>query len=154
MSWRSTIIAGSWLLATSLLAPAAARSQAADTAQIANGVLKAEDSRFEAMVLADTARLKTTMAEGLTYVHSSGRLETRTEYLTAVASGALQYQEFTVRKRYVHVLGPEAAAVAGLAHARATAGGRPIDVDVRYLAVYQRVAGQWRLLAWQTTWVT
>ena len=48
-------------------------------------------------------------------------------------------------------LSAAAAVVAGLAHARVESGGQLVEIDVRYLAVYERVGARWRFVAWQTT---
>lgn len=138
-------------LAWFLLAPALACSQNPDSAQVTEAILTVEDARFAAMVRRDTAWLRGALGDGLTYVHSTGRIETKEQYLAAVASGVLRYHEFTARERQVHLLGSSAGAVAGLAHARAVAAGQAMDADVRYLAVYQRRGHHWLLVAWQTT---
>jgi ketosteroid isomerase-like protein len=114
-------------------------------------VLALEDGRFAAMVRADTAWLRDALADDLSYVHSSARSETKMQYLESVGSGTLRYQEFTPRERRVRLLGAGAVVVIGLAHARAESGGQLVDVDVRYVAVYERVRERWRLVAWQTT---
>jgi ketosteroid isomerase-like protein len=103
------------------------------------------------MVRNDTVWLRDVLAEDLSYVHTSARHETKRQYLQSIGGGTLKYEAFTPLQRQVHLLGPEAAAVSGLAHARAVSGGQLIDVDVRYLAVYRRSGARWQLAAWQTT---
>ena len=131
-----------------------ALAQTPDTAATVRALVAFEDARFAAMVRADTAWLRDALADDLSYVHSSGRRETKVQYLESVGSGTMRYQEFTSRDRQVRLLGPRSAVVIGLAHARAISGGQPVDVDVRYLAVYERTGERWRLVAWQTTRVS
>lgn len=133
------------------LKPVAATGQTPDTAGLVRAVLVLEDARFSAMVRADTASLRTALADNLSYVHSSGRRENKTEYLAAVGSGAMRYEEFTPRERDVRFLSSRVAVVVGLAHARAVANNQPVDLNVRYTAVYERGAASWQLVAWQTT---
>ncbi len=142
----------SWLVSTLLaLAPIPANSQTLDTAAVVRAVFAVEDARFGAMVRADTAALRGALADNLSYVHSSGRRETKSEYLAAVGAGAMKYEEFTPRERDAHLLGTRVAVVVGLAHARAVSNNQPVDVNVRYTAVYERRADSWQLVAWQTT---
>jgi hypothetical protein len=128
--------------------------QQRDSAATVRALLAFEDARFAAMVRADTIWLRDALADDLSYVHSSGRHETKAQYLASVGSGTLRYDEFTPRERHARLLGDSAAVVVGLAHARAVSAGQSFDIDVRYQAVYVRTAGRWRLVAWQTTRVS
>ena len=51
-----------------------------DTDAIAAEVLKADDRRFEAMRKGDWAALDAALADDLTYVHSTARLESKAEH--------------------------------------------------------------------------
>jgi aspartate oxidase len=133
------------------LAPTPAASQVADSAAAVRSVLTTEDARFSAMIRADTAALRGALSNDLSYVHSSAHIETKAQYLESIGSHSLRYEVFTPRERRVRMLGPAAAMVVGLAHARAESGGQVMDADVRYLAVYESVRARWRLVAWQTT---
>ena len=145
-------ISDCWLVMTLLaLAPTPANSQTTDTAAVLRAVFGVEDARFAAMVRADTASLRSALADNLSYVHSSGRRESKGEYLAAVGSGAMKYEEFTPRERDARLLGPRVVVVVGLAHARAVSNNQPVDVNVRYTAVYERRTDSWQLVAWQTT---
>ena len=139
-----------WLL----VPPNKVLAQTPDSMGTVGALMAFEDARFAAMVRADTAWLRDALADDLSYVHSSGRRETKAQYLNSVGSGTMRYQEFTPRDRQVRLLGPRSAVVVGLAHARAISGGQPVDLDVRYVAVYERTGERWRLVAWQTTRVS
>ncbi len=152
MLGASTRIPCSWLVLTLLtLTPVAARSQARDTAAVVRAVFAFEDGRFGAMVRADTTWLRRALADNLSYVHSSGRRENKAEYLAAVGSGEMRYDEFTPRERDARLVGRGVVVVVGLAHARAVSNNQPVDVNVRYTAVYERARASWQLVAWQTT---
>jgi ketosteroid isomerase-like protein len=118
----------------------------------ASEVLAFEDARFSAMLRSDVAWLRDALAEDVSYVHTTGRSDTKAQYLDAVTNGSLRYEVLVPKYRHVHMIGPSAAVVAGLLHARALAtDGTLLDSDVRYTAVYERVGDRWRLVAWQTT---
>jgi len=126
----------SFLILGLAVAATPASSQTPDSATAVRTLLAFEDARFAAMVRADTVWLRDALADDLSYVHSSGRRETKAQYLESLGSGTLRYQEFTPRERQARLLGDTAAVVVGLAHARAVSAGQSFDFDVRYVAVY------------------
>jgi len=135
-----------------VLVAASAAAQGRDSASTVTSVLAFEDARFSAMVRADTTWLRDAFADDVSYVHTTARSDTKAEYLKAIADGSLRYEALSPKERRVRLLGPTAAVIAGLLHARALAtDGALLDADVRYTAVYERFRNRWRLVAWQTT---
>ena len=128
-----------------------ALAQGAGSAQSMQEVLAAEDARFAAMIAADTAALARMLADDLTYVHSSGRVETKDEYLKAVASQAIRYLAFVPSERRVTLVDACAAIIMGRANARVVVAGQEQALDIRYVGVYGRAAPGWQLRGWQTT---
>lgn len=144
----------STLLRAFLLLPASvstALTQDFETARVTQEVLAAEDARFAAMMRADTAALNEMLGDDLIYVHSSGRTETKMQFLNAVGSRAIQYLSFVPVERQVTVLDAGAAIVMGRADVRVILGGQQLDFDIRYIGAYGRAAGRWQLRGWQTT---
>ncbi|TAK50722.1 MAG: nuclear transport factor 2 family protein [Gammaproteobacteria bacterium] len=137
------------LAALLLVAGVAAAGPAADSRFVAQ-VLAAEDARFAAMISADSAALGTWLADDLYYVHSTGSVESRGELLASLASGRIRYHAIEVIEREVLALSRTAALVRGVAGLRVSADGRPLELRIRYLAVYGRQAGHWRLRTWQS----
>jgi hypothetical protein len=113
-------------------------------------VLSAEDRRFDAMVRGDTAALRSLLADGLTYTHSDGAQQSKTEFLQTIGNGALRYQSIKPEGRLVRVRG-DVGVVTGRSAMRVTVGGEIHSFTIQYLAVYQHRRGQWQLLAWQST---
>ena len=113
-------------------------------------VLSAEDRRFDAMVRADTAALRSLLADGLTYTHSDGAQQSKAEFLQTIGNGALRYQSIKPEGRVVRLRG-DVGVVTGRSAMRVTVGGEVHAFTIQYLAVYQRRSGQWQLLAWQST---
>lgn len=131
-----------------------ALAQATATAQSSTEVLAAEDARFAAMLRADTTALARMLADDLVYVHSSGRVETKAQFLTAVGSRGIEYLTFVPMERRVTLVAHDVALVTARANARVAVAGQPTDYDVRYIAVYSRVDARWQLRGWQTTPIT
>lgn len=113
-------------------------------------ILAAEDARFAAMVAADAGEMRRWFADDLQYVHSSGQVESRDQLIESIASGRTRYMAVTPVERQVVPLGGTAAAVRGRGRFLVEAGGNPIDLQIRYLAVYALIDGTWRLRGWQS----
>lgn len=114
-------------------------------------VLAAEDARFAAMTSANAAELGSWLADDLQYVHSTGQVDSREQFLASIAGGALRYLKIAPMERQVVMLGHDAALVRGHGRMLAMAGGDRLDMEIRYLAIYALGGdGHWRLRAWQS----
>ncbi|MGH8243437.1 MAG: DUF6265 family protein [Steroidobacteraceae bacterium] len=125
-------------------------TRVAASADVERAVLAAEDARFAAMVAADPQGMRRWLADDLAYVHSTGAVETRERLIEAIRGGKLQYFTIEPSERRVVVTSRDAAHVIGLARIRAQAGPTTVDFKARYLALYGRSGGDWRLRAWQS----
>lgn len=113
-------------------------------------VLAAEDVRFAAMVAGDAEGMRRAFADDLAYVHSTGGVQGRDDLIEAIAGRQLRYLALEPAERDIVFLGPAAAYVLGRGHIRAQTGERELDFQGRYLAIYGRTGGNWRLRAWQS----
>lgn len=113
-------------------------------------VLKLEEQRFAAMVAGDLVSLDRMLGDGLTYVHSTGRLETKPEFLARIKSGELKYKSVRREDLSVQVL-DRAAVVTGQAVMEVESKGAGMNMHVRYTAVYADGGDHWELVAWQST---
>ena len=114
-------------------------------------VLAAEDRRFAAMIHADTAALRTLLADDLAYTHTTGSKQDKAAFLGSLGSGELRYTSIEPTERAVSLLGRDGAVVVGRSNMKVQAGGQLRVFSIRYLAVYRREASAWQLLAWQST---
>ena len=113
-------------------------------------VLRADDNRFDAMRKKDWAALDAALADDLTYVHSTARLESKAEHIQNLRDGKPHYRGIAPRDRQARVLG-DMGIVNGVSEMHVERDGKEQRFTVRYLAVYQKAAGQWRMIAWQST---
>ncbi|MEX1993614.1 MAG: DUF6265 family protein [Steroidobacteraceae bacterium] len=113
-------------------------------------VLEAEDARFAAMVAADSAGMRRTFAADLVYVHSSGQVESHEQLIDSIVSGRSRYVAVQPVERQVVLMGDAAALVRGRGRFQVVVGGKDLDLQIRYLAVYGRVDGAWQLRSWQS----
>jgi ketosteroid isomerase-like protein len=113
-------------------------------------VLSADDRRFEAMRKEDWPALEAVLADDLTYVHSTARLETRAEHVGNLKAGKPHYRGIAPRERKVRVHGG-VGVVNGVSEMHVENAGKEQRFTVRYLAVYAKAGNAWRMIAWQST---
>ena len=113
-------------------------------------VIRADDGRFAAMVRADWAALDAALAEDLTYVHSTARLESKAEHVANLRAGKPHYRGAAPRDRQVRVHGG-VGVVNGVSEMHVENAGKEQRFTVRYLAVYSKSGERWRMIAWQST---
>ena len=113
-------------------------------------VLRADDRRFEAMRRGDWTALDAALDDELTYVHSTARLESKAEHVANVKAGKPHYRGIAPRERRVRVHGG-VGIVDGVSEMHVERDGKAQRFTVRYLAVYAKSAGMWRMTAWQST---
>jgi ketosteroid isomerase-like protein len=113
-------------------------------------VLRADDRRFEAMRKEDWAALDAALADDLTYVHSTARLESKAEHVGNLRAGKPHYRAIAPRERKARVHG-NIGIVNGVSEMHVERDGKEQRFTVRYLAVYTKAGENWRMIAWQST---
>ena len=113
-------------------------------------VLQADDRRFEAMRKEDWGALDAALTDDLVYVHSTARQETKSEHLANLKARKPQYRGIAPRDRAVRVIG-DVGLVNGTSEMHVENAGKEQRFTVRYLAVYAKADGRWRMTAWQST---
>jgi ketosteroid isomerase-like protein len=112
-------------------------------------VRKAEEARIAATIKGDLAALSALLAEDMTYGHSSAKIETKAEFLELLKTGYYQYKSIAPREVTVRLYG-ETALLGGLADIDVVSGGQPLSVKLRFLEVWVKQGGRWKLAAWQS----
>src|SRR5215213_2257992 len=110
-------------------------------------VLAAEDRRYRAMLDADLATLDEVCADELSYAHSSGARDTKSEYLGKVRSRYYVYLRIDHPVERVEVVG-DTAIVVGRMTSDLAVQGTWKTIDNLALAVWTRATGEWQLLAY------
>lgn len=127
-----------------LLAAAPASAQPSDQAAVAQAV----EALREAMVSADRTKLEAIAADGLSYGHSSGRLEDKAQFVSAIVEGRSVFRSITLSEQSIALSG-DVALVRHILAAETSDGGRPGNVRIGVLLVWQKQGGAWKLLARQ-----
>ena len=113
-------------------------------------LLQADARRFEAMRTKDWTALDAALADELTYVHSTARLETKDEHVANLKGGKPHYRGIAPREQKARVNG-NIGVVNGVSEMHVERDGKEQRFTVRYLAVYAKSGDAWRMIAWQST---
>ena len=113
-------------------------------------VLRADDRRFEAMRKRDWPTLEDALADDLVYVHSTARVESKAEHVGNLKAGRPHYRGIAPRDRNVRVHGT-IGVVNGTSEMHVENAAKEQRFTVRYLAIYAKAGGAWRMIAWQST---
>jgi len=136
------------LAAAGALAVAAAslpaHAESADEAAVG----KAIEDLTKAMMAADKARLEALTADQLSYGHSSGKVETKAEFVAAIADKKTIFKSITLSNPSVAVVGNNAIARHIFA-AEVEAGGQASSPKIGVMQVWVKDGGGWKLLARQ-----
>lgn len=111
-------------------------------------VLLAQNSRFNAMIEGDVETLKNVLADELTYAHTTGWIETKSGFITSVASKKIDYLSIKSRDLNVRIY-DNTAIITGLADVKLTFNNNPMAFTIRFLEVEHYIDNLWQLVAWQ-----
>ena len=138
---RHLAAAGALALAAASLP---AHAESADEAAVG----KAIDDLTKAMMAADKAKLEALTADQLSYGHSSGKVETKAEFVAAIADKKTIFKSITLSNPSVAVVGNNAIARHIFA-AEVEAGGQASSPKIGVMQVWVKDGGGWKLLARQ-----
>jgi uncharacterized protein (TIGR02246 family) len=109
-----------------------------------------EQKRVAALVAGDVKALENIFSDDLTYTHSSGKLETKAQFLDGIKSGAVKYDAMNHQDVQARAYG-DAVILNGTSEVKVKSEGQPLAFRIRFIAVYVKQRGQWRMVAWQST---
>jgi hypothetical protein len=106
--------------------------------------------RRQAMIEADRSVLESLLSEDLTWTHSSGASETKTEFVEAIVSGNVIYDALEIEQDQVWGVDP-IFIHNGILIGQASRDGQAKALRAKFLAVWCDVDGRLQLTAWQST---
>ncbi|SFD51493.1 nuclear transport factor 2 family protein [Paracidovorax konjaci] len=124
--------------------PAAPSSSASDEQSVATA---AERLRI-AMIDPSPEALGQLVANDLSYGHSGGRVDTKASFIGDLMNGKSDFVTIVITDQSIKVVG-DAAIVRHTLTADTNDSGKPGKVQIKILGVWQKQAGQWKLLARQ-----
>jgi ketosteroid isomerase-like protein len=117
--------------------------------RIEASVLAARDAIKAAIAKKDVAALRALYAADFSHTHTTGKLDNRDARLVSLLSGDPVIETAEAADIHVHVHGPSTAIVTARSPIRSLADGNVYDV--RWMQVFVRIDGGWRLAASQAT---
>jgi ketosteroid isomerase-like protein len=112
--------------------------------------VEADRARFEAQVKADVATLEKLLAPELTYVHSSGVLDSKDGYIGAIKSGKTKYKAIVPEEVTARTFG-DVTIVNGKAAVDLLSDGKDVHLLLRYTDVWVKRDGKWQMVSWHST---
>ncbi len=136
------------LCGVALLATGLTRALAADNSVTA--VRTADDARVAALLAGDVPKVSAFLSDDLSYGHSNGRRDTKTEFLQSLDGAKIIYEGITYEDRQLTPLAPGLAMITARARMKLVNEGARQEFTLRILAIWREESGNWRLLAYQS----
>jgi ketosteroid isomerase-like protein len=134
-----------FLLLIGLLVSPIAFSQSSDEKAVSAAVEKLRT----ALISADKTQLESIAASELSYGHSSGKIETKTEFVEALVSGKSDFIDITLSEQTIKVVGNTALVRHNLSGNTNDPGKGPGTVKLHILLVWVKQGKDWKLLGRQ-----
>jgi len=111
-------------------------------------VIEAIESLRIAMINADKNALENLVADKLSYGHSGGAVDDKKNFVEKIVSGQSDFVTIDLSEQTISISG-KTAIVRHILKAKTNDGGKPGEVNLRVLLVWQKQNGKWKLLARQ-----
>jgi len=125
---------------------AQAGDQAADVAQLT----KLSNDWDQAIVRKDERAIAGNMAEDFRMIDGSGEVHDKRGFVTDLTDPKLTIHPYSVEEFDVRLLG-DTALLSGRSHMTGAHDGKPFTSDYRYIDIYVKRAGQWKIVSVQIT---
>jgi type II secretory pathway pseudopilin PulG len=139
-----TLILSTVVIALALLGMAPVAAQSSDEAAVAQAV----ETFRNATLKADRAQFTALTAEQLSYGHSGGRVETKTQFIDGATSGQSTWKFITITDQTIKIVDNDAI-VRHTLTGETEREGKTTPVKIGVLMVWHKQDGHWKLLARQ-----
>lgn len=106
-----------------------------------------------AMVDGVKEKLEAAVSDKLSYGHSGGHVEGKAEFVEKIVSGKSDFVSIDLTEQTISIIG-KTAVVRHILTAKTNDNGKPGEVHLRILLVFQKNGGSWKLLARQAVKMT
>jgi ketosteroid isomerase-like protein len=119
-----------------------AKAQSKDETEVAAGVEKLRTS----MISGNKADLESVLSDDLTYGHSGGKIESKTEFVEAISTKKSDFKTIQLSEQTIAVTG-DVAVVRHILVADTNDGGKPANIHLGIVLVWKKNKGQWKMIA-------
>jgi len=116
-----------------------------------NDVRKAEEAWAAAVKASDAAAVEKLLANDLVYTHSTGNVDSKTDYLSKMKAGTQKYTDLQYSGMKVRTFNGTTGVVNSQLRMIGATNGTPFDNTVYVIHVWVKQGGSWKLVAHQTT---
>jgi len=142
---RAIVIAG-----VAALAACTPQPQAPDPKADVEQLTALSDAWDKAIVRKDRAAIADNMADDFRQIDGTAKFETKTSFVDGIMDGRLEIDPYTVEDFEVRLYG-DVALLSGRSHMTGRYDGAPFAHDYRYIDVYVRRDGAWKIVSVQIT---
>jgi ketosteroid isomerase-like protein len=134
-----------------LLAAGAVQAVAADRSADVIAHLKQLSDKWDQVIVAkDAAAIAGNMAEDFRIIDRRGNIEGKQQFVDGILDPKLTINPYTVEDFEVRLYG-DTALLSGRSHMTGTYEGKPFESNYRYIDIYVRKAGVWKIVSVQIT---
>ena len=145
ISRRDLAVAGALAIGvSSLFSGSPALAEAGDEAAVKQNL----EALREALLKADKAQLERLSADQISYGHSDGRVQNKAEFIDGVMTRKANVKSINFPDLKIAVAG-DAAIARHIYESESETDGKPNNVRIGTLEVWQKQGGNWKLLARQ-----
>ena len=139
------------MLALIFLFAGSLHAQEVASSPVAKELLPLEKARVDALCKGDLAGLEKFFASDLTYVHSSGVQENRSEFLDKLRTSERKYVSMEHDPGVAVRSYGDVAILTGSTKVQVIVKGQTQNLHLRFTEAWQRHGKQWQVIAWQAT---
>lgn len=139
-----------FLVAAAALAAGCAMHGAAGRADDIAHLTRLADAWDRAIVRKDEAAIAAPMADDFRQIDGGGNVETKASFVADLVSPALQIDPYVVEEFEVRLYG-DTALLSGTTRMTGRFDGKPFATRYRYIDVYVRRGGEWKIVSVQIT---
>lgn len=121
-----------------------------DRSRVVADLTAQADAWDKAIVRKDRLAIEANMAEDFRQIGSSGEVETKAAFVDDLVAADLQIDPYTVEDFDVRLYG-DVALLSGRTRMTGRYQGKPFASHYRYIDIYVRSGGKWRIVSVQTT---
>jgi len=111
---------------------------------------KAAHDYDQAQVTSNRAELERLLADDYVLHNSQGQVQDKTSFIADQVAPGYKLEPFKIEEPVEKVMG-DTAILGGVARAKGTAGGQAFDVKLRFIDVWRKRDGAWKVVFSQAT---
>jgi len=116
----------------------------------AEHLVEVQKRRFDLMIRGDCGELAKMLCDDLRYVHSRGKLDTKTQFLAKLAAEPGRYVHIHVLEQTQRII-DSVGLINGVVDLTLAVQGCQSASRIRFTEISRWERGAWRMLAWQST---